>query len=104
MRGTDLPLKAIRELIFSAVHHHRPDIAVFRRHAQADFHSGTRLHARRRNQAPGNLSRSAARASARTDASRGSITATGVIPTFVEELRQAGIEVDMSMFVPTSDQ
>jgi pilus assembly protein CpaF len=35
---------------------------------------------------------------------KGQYSATGVIPTFVEELRQAGIEVDISMFVPTSEQ
>jgi len=31
----------------------------------------------------------------------GYYTATGVIPLFVEELRQGGVEVDMSMFLPT---
>ena len=35
---------------------------------------------------------------------QGRYSATGVIPTFVEELRQAGIEVDMSTFVPTSEE
>jgi pilus assembly protein CpaF len=35
---------------------------------------------------------------------KGKHSATGVIPSFVEELRQAGIEVDMSMFVPLQDQ
>jgi pilus assembly protein CpaF len=34
---------------------------------------------------------------------KGVYSATGVIPTFVDELRQAGIEVDMSMFVPTAE-
>jgi pilus assembly protein CpaF len=32
----------------------------------------------------------------------GQYSATGVIPTFVDELRHAGIDVDMSIFVPTS--
>jgi len=35
---------------------------------------------------------------------QGRYSATGMIPTFVEELRQAGIEVDMSMFVPLQEE
>jgi pilus assembly protein CpaF len=33
----------------------------------------------------------------------GVYSATGVIPSFVEELRLAGLDVDMAMFVPTSE-
>ena len=100
--GTDLPLRAIRELIYSAVH---MIIQISR------FSDGSRkliaiseitsMH-------DGEIklqdifvySKTGISAEGRVE---GQFSATGVIPTFVEELRQAGIEVDMTMFVPTSE-
>ena len=99
--GTDLPLRAIRELIFSAVH----IIVQISRFSDgsrkltsiaevASMHEGEiRL------QEIFVYQRTGINESGRIE---GQFTATGVIPSFVEELRQAGIEVDMSVFVPTA--
>jgi pilus assembly protein CpaF len=101
--GTDLPLKAIRELIFSAVH-----IIV----QISRFSDGTRKLisiAEVASMHDGEIKLQEIFMFRRTGIGedgriKGQYSATGVIPTFVEELRQAGIEVDMSMFVPTSEQ
>jgi pilus assembly protein CpaF len=98
--GTDLPLRAIRELIFSAVH-----IIV----QISRFSDGTRKLASIAEIASmhdGDIRLQeifSYRRKGISDEGRilGQYSATGVIPTFVEELRQAGMEVDMAMFVPT---
>jgi pilus assembly protein CpaF len=100
--GTDLPLKAIRELIFSAVH-------IFVQISR--FSDGSRKLtsiAEVASMHDGEIKLQEIFAYNRTGISeagriQGRYTATGVIPTFVEELRQAGIEVDMSLFVPTAE-
>ena len=101
--GTDLPLKAIRELIFSAVH---LIVQISR------FSDGTRKLtsiAEIASMHDGEIKLQEIFVYRRTGITedgriKGQYTATGVIPTFVDELRQAGIEVDMSMFVPTSEE
>ena len=98
--GTDLPLKAIRELIFSAV-----SIIV----QISRCSDGTRKITSISEVASmyeGDISLQEIFAFRRTGISdegmiEGVYTATGVIPSFVEEMRQAGMDVDMAMFVPT---
>jgi pilus assembly protein CpaF len=100
--GTDLPLKAIRELIFSAVH-------IFVQISR--FSDGSRKLtsiAEVASMHDGEIKLQEIFVYRRTGIDengriQGAYSATGVIPTFVEELRQAGIEVDMAMFVPTSE-
>ncbi len=100
--GTDLPLKAIRELIFSAVH-------IFVQISR--FSDGSRKLtsiAEVASMHDGEIKLQEIFVYSRTGINEngrieGRYSATGVIPTFVEELRQAGIEVDMTMFVPTAD-
>jgi pilus assembly protein CpaF len=100
--GTDLPLKAIRELIFSAVH-------IFVQISR--FSDGSRKLtsiAEVASMHDGDIKLQEIFVYRRTGIDengriQGRYSATGVIPTFVEELRQAGIEVDMAMFVPTSE-
>jgi pilus assembly protein CpaF len=98
--GTDLPLRAIRELIFSAVH----IIVQISRFSDgsrrvtsmaelAGMHDGEiRL------QEIFTFTRKGLNESGRVE---GSHSATGVVPSFIEDLRRAGINVEMSMFVPT---
>jgi pilus assembly protein CpaF len=101
--GTDLPLRAIRELIFSAVH-----IIV----QISRFSDGTRKLAAIAEVASmhdGDIRLQQIFEYRRTGINpqgriEGQYSATGVIPSFVDELRQAGIEVDMSMFVPTAEE
>ena len=101
--GTELPLRAIRELIFSAVH-----IVV----QISRFSDGSRKLtsiAEIASMYDGEIKLQEIfiyRRTGITDQGRikGHYTATGVIPSFVEELRQAGIEVDMSIFVPTAEE
>ena len=100
--GTDLPLRAIRELIFSAVH-------IFVQISR--FSDGSRKLtsiAEVASMHDGEIKLEEIFSFRRTGIGQdgrinGQYSATGVIPTFVEELRQAGIEVDMAMFVPTSE-
>ena len=100
--GTDLPLKAIRELIFSAVH-------IFVQISR--FSDGSRkltsiAEVASMHDGEIKLQEIFVYRRAGIDENgriQGAYSATGVIPTFVEELRQAGIEVDMAMFVPTSE-
>jgi pilus assembly protein CpaF len=98
--GTDLPLRAIRELIFSAVH-----IIV----QISRFSDGTRkltsiaevasMHdGDIRLQEIFNYRKTGVSDEGRV---QGFHSATGIIPSFVEELRQAGMEVNMGLFVPT---
>jgi pilus assembly protein CpaF len=101
--GTDLPLRAIRELIFSAVH----IIVQISRSADgtrkvtsiaevAAIHDGEiRL------QEIFSYTRKGLNEAGRVE---GIHTATGVVPTFVETLRRAGIRVEMSLFVPTVEE
>ena len=100
--GTDLPLKAIRELIFSAVHLF-VQISRFSDGSRkltsiaevASMHDGEiKL------QEIFVFNRTGINENGRIE---GRYSATGVIPSFVDELRQAGIEVDMTMFVPTAE-
>jgi pilus assembly protein CpaF len=98
--GTDLPLRAIRELIFSAVH-----IIV----QISRFADGSRRVTSMAELAAihdGEIRLQEIFTFVRTGVSQtgrieGKHTATGVVPSFVEQLRQAGINVEMSMFVPT---
>jgi pilus assembly protein CpaF len=100
--GMDLPLKAIRELIFSAV---SLIVQISR------FSDGTRKVtsiAEVASMYDGEIRLQEIftfRRTGITDAGliEGVYTATGVIPTFVEELRQAGLDVDMAMFVPAAE-
>jgi pilus assembly protein CpaF len=100
--GTDLPLRAIRDLIYSAVH-------IFVQISR--FSDGSRkitsiaevvsMH-------DGEIKLQEIFCYRRQGISEdgrvvGQYSATGVIPTFVEELRQAGIAVEMSVFVPNSN-
>ena len=98
--GVELPLRAIRDLIFSAVH-----IIV----QISRFPDGTRkltsiaemsaLHdGEIRLQQIFLFRRTGIDSEGRVV---GQHTATGVIPSFVEEQRQYGVGIDMSMFVPT---
>jgi len=101
--GTELPLRAIRELIFSAIH-------IFVQISR--FSDGSRKLtsiAEVASMHDGEIKLQEIFVFRRTgiyDDGRiqGQHSATGVIPSFVEELRQAGIEVDMSMFVPTVEE
>jgi pilus assembly protein CpaF len=101
--GMDLPLKAIRELIFSAV---SMIVQISR------FSDGTRKVtsiAEVASMYEGEIRLQEIFTFRRTGISdegliEGVYTATGVIPTFVEELRQAGLDVDMAMFVPAAEQ
>ena len=103
MAGVDLPLKAVRDLIQSAV-----DLIV----QISRFSDGTRKLtsiAEVGEIYEGEIQLQEIFAYKRTGISRegkviGNHSATGVIPTFVEELREAGIEVDMAMFVPTLEE
>ena len=96
-------MKAIRELIFSAVH-----IIV----QISRFSDGTRKLisiAEVASMHDGEIKLQEIFAFRRTGIGedgriKGQYSATGVIPTFVEEVRESGGEVDMSMFVPTSEQ
>ncbi len=100
--GTDLPLKAIRELIFSAV---SLIVQISR------FSDGTRKItsiAEVASMYEGEISLQEIFTFRRTGITdegliEGVYSATGVIPSFVEELRLAGLDVDMAMFVPTSE-
>jgi pilus assembly protein CpaF len=101
--GTDLPLRAIRDLIFSAVHIF-VQISRFSDGSRkltsiaevASMHDGEiKL------QEIFSYRRSGIGEDGRV---QGQYSATGVIPSFVEELRHAGIAVDMAMFVPTSNE
>ena len=97
--GTDLPLRAIRELIFSAVH---MIVQISR------FSDGSRKLtsiAEVASMYEGEIKLQEIFAYRRTGINEsgrieGVFSATGVIPSFVDELRHAGIEVDMAMFVP----
>ena len=99
--GTELPLKAIRDLIFSAVHI-VVQISRFSDGSRkitsvaevASIHDGEirvqEIFTYRRTGLGDN------------GQVLGQHTATGVIPSFIEEMRQAGMSVEMSMFVPTT--
>jgi pilus assembly protein CpaF len=99
MAGMDLPLKAIRDNIFAAVH-----IVV----QASRFSDGTRKIssiAEISAMYDGNIQLQEIftfhRSGLRQDGSvEGKHVPTGVIPTFVDELRDAGVGVDMSLFVP----
>jgi pilus assembly protein CpaF len=99
--GKDLPLNAIRDLIFSAIHvivqiSRFPDGTrkVSSVAEMSSVHDGQirlqpifRFFRKQVTDGGGAIS--------------GEHSATGVIPAFVEEQRQYGMGVDMSMFVPT---
>ncbi|MDR3457087.1 MAG: ATPase, T2SS/T4P/T4SS family [Verrucomicrobiae bacterium] len=99
--GTDLPLRAIRDLIFSAVHlfvqisrfsdGSRKLISIAEVASMHDGEIKLQEIFKYRRTGIGDDGRI-----------QGQFSATGIIPTFVEELRQAGLAVDMAMFVPTS--
>ena len=99
MAGMDLPLRAIRELIASAVH-----IIV----QISRFTDGTRKITAITEVTgiyDGDIQLQDIFTFRRTGISpdgrvQGVFSATGVIPVFLEELLQAGMDVDMSMFVP----
>ena len=102
MSGMDLPLKAVRELIQSAIN---MIVQISR------FSDGTRkltsiteitgiYEGEIQLQEIFTYRRSGISADGRV---LGYHSATGVIPSFVEELREAGIGVDMSIFVPKMD-
>ena len=102
MAGMELPLKAVRELVFSAV-----DIIV----QIARLSDGTRRLisiSEVSSLYEGEIRLQEIFAFTRTGmAADGSVTghfsASGVVPDFVDELRQAGIGVDMAIFVPRED-
>jgi pilus assembly protein CpaF len=102
MSGIELPLKAVRDLIASAVHM----IVQISRFSDGsrkiiDISEVTGMY-------EGDIQVQKIFQFVRTGISKngkvlGYYTATGVIPGFVEELREAGIGVDMSIFVPKHD-
>jgi len=99
--GTDLPLRAIRELIFSAVHI-IVQISRFSdgtRKITAISELGAMHEGEIRLQHIFEFRRTGINPQGHVE---GQFSATGIIPGFVDELRQAGIELDMSIFVPTS--
>jgi pilus assembly protein CpaF len=101
--GTELPLKAIRELIFSAVH-----IIV----QISRFSDGSRKLTSMAEVAAmhdGEIRLQEIFLYRRTGLGEngcvmGEHSASGVVPSFVEEMRQAGMNVEMSMFVPTASE
>jgi pilus assembly protein CpaF len=98
--GMDLPLSAIRDLIFSAV---RLIVQVSRfpdgRRKVTSIAELAGLHdGEIRVQELFQFRRTGVGEDGQT---LGFHTATGVIPSFVEEMRRAGIEPNMSIFVPT---
>ena len=101
MAGMDLPLKAVRENIFSAIH----IIVQINR-----FSDGTRKIVSISELASiyeGEIQLQEIFQFTRRGISTegrilGEHTATGIIPSFVEELRQTGRGIDMSVFVPRS--
>jgi pilus assembly protein CpaF len=102
MAGMELPLKAIRELIHSAVH----IIVQISRYSDGSrklasiAEIGSMYDGEIKLQEIFTYRRTGLGEDGRIE---GVFSATGVIPTFVEELRQAGIDVDMGMFVPTME-
>ncbi len=100
MSGMELPLKAVREMIASGIH---VIVQISR------FSDGTRKITSIAEMLPmyeGEVRIQELFVFERTGLSReghvqGFYSATGVIPIFVEELRQGGMEVDMNLFVPT---
>jgi pilus assembly protein CpaF len=100
--GKDLPLNAIRELIFSAVH---VIVQISR------FPDGTRkvteiaemssMHQGEIRLQP--IFRYLRKGIDAAGAILGEHSASGVIPAFIEEQRQFGLGVDMSIFVPTAN-
>jgi len=99
MAGMELPLKAVRELVFSAI-----DVII----QIARMSDGTRkvisisevssmYEGEIRLQEIFRFAKTGITAEGRV---AGTFSATGVVPDFVEELRQAGMGVDMSTFVP----
>jgi len=100
--GTELPLRAIRELVYSAIH-----IIV----QVSRFSDGSRKItsiAEVASMYEGEIKLQDVFVYRRTGLGedgqiQGMFTATGVIPTFVDELRQAGINVDMTLFVPSGE-
>lgn len=100
MSGMELPLKAIREMIASGVH-----IIV----QISRFSDGTRKITNITEMLPmyeGECRIQDIFVYTRTGLGadgkvQGYHSATGVIPMFIEELRQGGVEVDMSIFLPT---
>lgn len=100
--ANDLPLRAIRELIFSAVHlivqiSRFPDGS---RRVTSISEVSTIYDGEIRLQEIFYFRRTGIDDEGKI---QGYHTATGVIPSFVEELRQAGIQVNMALFVPTSE-
>ena len=103
MAGMDLPLRAIRELISSAVH---MIVQISR------FTDGTRKITAISEVTgiyDGDIQLQDIFTYRRTGMSpdgrvQGVFSATGVIPIFLEELLQAGMDVDMSMFVPIEQE
>ncbi|MCE9614446.1 MAG: Flp pilus assembly complex ATPase component TadA [Lentisphaerae bacterium] len=103
MSGMELPLKAVREMIASAVH-----IIV----QISRFSDGTRKIVSIAEMLPmyeGDIRVQDLFVFNRTGINKegkvlGNFSATGVIPLFVEELRQGGVEVDMSIFVPQASE
>jgi pilus assembly protein CpaF len=102
MSGVELPLKAVRDLIASAVN---LIVQITR------FSDGTRkiiYISEVTGMYEGEIQLQDIFAFTRTGISRegkilGYYSATGVIPQFVEELREAGVGIDMAMFVPRTD-
>jgi pilus assembly protein CpaF len=100
MSGMELPLKAVREMIASGIH---MIVQISR------FSDGTRKIINISEMLPmyeGDIRLQELFVFNRTGLSRegkvqGYYTATGVIPAVVEELRQGGVDIDMSLFVPT---
>ncbi|MCP5488468.1 MAG: Flp pilus assembly complex ATPase component TadA [Verrucomicrobia bacterium] len=103
MSGMDLPIKAIRELIFSAV-----DLIV----QISRFPDGSRKITAISEVAEmyeGDIllnelftfQRTGLTADGRT---AGHHTATGIIPSFFEEMKEAGFGIDMAVFVPSEEE
>ncbi len=103
MSGMELPLKAVRELVFSAM-----NIIV----QIARMSDGTRKLTAISEVASmyegeirlQELFRFVKSGITQEGAVTGFFTPTGVVPNFVDQLRQAGIGVDMAMFVPREDK
>ncbi len=102
MAGMELPLKAVRELVFSSID------AVVQITRSSDGTRKLTAISEVASMYEGEIRLQELFTYTRTgiDAD-GSVTgyfsATGIVPDFVDELRQAGVAVDMSMFVPKED-
>lgn len=103
MAGMELPLKAVREIVFSALEFivQIARLSDGTRRITSISEVSAMYEGEIRLQELFHFVRTGMSAEGRIT---GYFTATGVIPDFVDEARQAGMAVDMAMFVPREDK